>query len=120
LFGAALVAGVPYALMAVLVLWWLRSKSASALRRFSFALPPLFLGFLATSTLVSQVRDWGLSAIPGWLAEFPYLALFVLGTGYGYVLLAHTLFDLSSRAGWVRAARLSGSPILLEKVGKYP
>jgi hypothetical protein len=93
--------GIPYVLVACLLLWILREQPASAYRRFSFIAPPafsliLFLTFTVHAFFVTSDVDLRASSAAG-----AFYGAFAIPVGYLYVAMAHAAYWLLVRWGCV-------------------
>lgn len=84
LMGQLFLGGPPYAVFAIIVMWWGRNKTERQMRKASWFLP---LIFSLIGCVLCVFASWELAIAIG---------LSILGFGYFYVLLAHGIIKLSS------------------------
>jgi len=96
---SVLAAGIPYVVLAAILLWRLRAEPAEVYHRFSLRAPLVFTAFLWVWFAVSlPCSDLTLGGRVALSAAFAAPAVPV---GYAYVALAHLLLALLRRRGAV-------------------
>jgi hypothetical protein len=98
------VGGIPYVLVAGVLLWILRHREADAYRRLSFIAPPVFavVLFLAFSIYAFFGTTPG-GDLRGALFVGAFYAAFAIPVGYLYVCLAHGVYWILARRGYLAA-----------------
>jgi len=97
---AAIVGGIPYALLALGLLWWMRRKSESQIRAAMFIAPLLMaalLGVVLVCVVLVEGSSWDDDVFTAWMAYSGY----ALGLGYFYVAVASVIVWLARRMGAV-------------------
>lgn len=97
---AAVVGGIPYALLALGLLWWMRGKSEPQIRMAMFIAPLLMvalLGVVIVCVVVMEGSPLDADVFTAWLAYSGY----ALGFGYFYVAVASVIVWLARRIGAV-------------------
>ena len=95
---AAIVGGIPDVLLALGLLWWMRRKSESQIRRAMFIAPLLMVALLGVAIVcmvVAEGAPFDAEVFTAWLAYSGY----ALGLGYFYVAVASIIVWLAKRAG---------------------
>jgi hypothetical protein len=105
LLGTVAVAGIPYMIMSLGLVFWARYRSASTIRRAANLAPViLWLLVLLWWTGISWLNPR--SEVPwllpgGLLKQLVWISALVLGLGYLWVMLAHELVCWLRRRGFV-------------------
>lgn len=104
---SGVIGGVPYLVLVTLLLRWARGKSESQFRRALVVSPilmlPLFWMFIAIVGLLRFGTELGMPEIvEGLLFYVP----FILGFGYGYVVLVFGVVFILKRIGMIIPLRL--------------
>jgi hypothetical protein len=97
---AAVVGGLPYALLALGLLWWMHGKSEPQIRRAMFIAPLLMvalLGVVIVCLVALEGAPLDAEVFTAWLVYSGY----ALGFGYFYVAVASGIVWLARRMGAV-------------------
>jgi hypothetical protein len=105
IFGSGMVGGLPYAVLAALLLWWGWNKSAAQFKRALLLSPILMIPVFLIFLVLFQVSIVGFSdggaageVIPAMLLLY---GSFILGFGYAYVLIVLGTVFVLKRLGVV-------------------
>jgi len=97
------IAGVPYTVFAILMLFFTWKKNSLELRRASLLAPPLFLGFFVAWSAGRGVSH-GQPIRSGFPVAMAVLGVFVLAIGYAYVGIVELAMWVGTRSGSVDPA----------------
>jgi len=106
LIAPLLVAGIPYVLFYIGVLWWSRSKTGEDLRRFTWTSPLVFT-VVFTAFFITVGVGMHPTSGSSWLMDdgisgAGIFALFCLGFGYAYVALIQGGYYALQRTGRIQ------------------
>lgn len=100
---SGMIGGIPYAILAGFLLFWMRGKTEKQIRCALFLAPILLIPmFFAFITLLSVLRLGIVENLGNMIPEFIFYIPFLLGFGYGYVALVFGAIYLLKRMNKIK------------------